>query len=948
VNNALFSLEFPDISYTFNASASSVYVIKIIYFDFDVVPENYTITISGLNTSQSFPFGSLWLKANDGATESGGNLTGWTDKTGTNTFTVHGSVGYVTNSINFNPVVSINNTQSNTQLPNVYLSGNTAITYVDGFAVMRKTDPNCGTLVGSSVHQTNYGVAVFSGESDAGMWVGNGVNNSYQHFTNSNVSTGNVALVNLNVSLASSPYATGRLNGLNQTMSAGSAGDFAGINFVPWIGGTNNNASADGWKHFKGEAAEIMLYPNSVSATDRLKIESYLAIKYGITLDQSVTNYVASDGTTVLWNNISYWNDVFGIGNDTGSELSQTSSNSANTGSGDGTGQSGKGNIVLSNASSLDDGDFLMVGHDNAALSAQYTDIPSSVKQARIAREWKAEHTGDVGTVNLTFELDGISLPGTIGTATNDFNILIDSDGDGDFSNATASNPSTVNGTLLTFNGLTIPDGAVFTFSFQLTKTWDGSESTAWATGDNWAQGTASDASGFDHVIIPDVTNDPLIASGIAADCKDLTVQSGAALTIASGGSLITLGTITNNGTITMNRDLSIGAWHLISIPTTGITANTFLTDYLQVWNETTHAWEEIIDPATVLNANQGYSLWSTNPGPASYTFTGTPLTGNQSQAVTFTEYSSDPNAFEGANLLGNPYPSSLDWSGLDDTWGAIYYWDQSANGGLGDYVEWNNGVGSGSQYVPPMQGFFIVTTANGTFSLNNANRTHSGATAFYKSGISNGLVLEAKSGNNTDELFIVFNAATTNEFDLPHDALKFTSGLDGISQLYSFAGDRKLAIDVRPEGESIQLGFENNQSGIYSIGIKESDVENAWLEDIEAGAAHDLRNGSYQFAWDPATGNEKRFVLHFTALGVEDPVALESDVSIYAVNRDIHILSEQTGKVMVTDLAGRVLADREFSGNTTVALPGNIHPGVYLVVVTTGANVTTEKVFVR
>jgi hypothetical protein len=735
----------------------------------------------------------------------------------------------------------------------------------------------------------------------------------------------------------------------------------SGTNSGSWVAsGTGGGTFTLTGDHTGNNRASTLLfeqitYPYVLSANEMRRVQSYLAIKYGISLggNSNPMDYVTTGGTVFWTGNATYNYDIFGIGIDYPTGIAQISGQSANLSSNSESPASGLGLMKISEASSLDNGDFLMIGHNNAPLSPQqFTNLPPTAHNARFSRQWKVQRTNDVGTVKLEFYLHDIVFPVSLGSSTNDYYILIDADGDGDFTNATAIQPSAVEFSpyaKLTFNGLDLPDGALFTFSMDLTgttMTWDGSESTAWENGQNWSTNTVP--GGADNAIIPDVTNDPVIASGIAADCKDLTVQSGATLTIASGGSLINTGTITNSGTINMVRDLSIGAWHLISIPTTGITANTFLNDYLQVWNETTHAWEEIIDPATVLNANQGYSLWSTNPGPASYTFTGTPLTGNQSQAVTFTEYSSDPNAFEGANLLGNPYPSSIDWSLLDDTWGAIYYWDQSANGGLGDYVEWNNGVGSGSQYVPPMQGFFIVTTANGTFSLSNSNRTHSGATAFYKSGISNGLVLEAKSGNNTDELFLVFNEEATNEFDLSHDALKFTSGLDGISQLYSFGGDRKLAIDVRPETQSIQLGFENNQSGIYSIGIKESDVENAWLEDIQAGLEHDLRNGSYQFAWDPATGNEKRFVLHFTALGIEDPVALESDVNIYAVSRDIHILSEQTGKVMVTDLAGRVLADREFSGNTTVALPGNIHPGVYLVVVTTGANVTTEKVFVR
>ncbi len=959
-NNALFSLV-DDPSYTFNASASSVYVIQIKYFDFDVVPENYTITISGLNTSQSLPFGSLWLKANDGATESGGNLTGWTDKTGTNTFTVHGSVGFVTNSINFNPVVSINNTQSNTLLPNVYLSGNTAITYVDGFAVMRKTDPNCGTLIGSSVHQTNYGVAVFSGESDAGMWVGNGVNNTYQHFTNSNVSTGNVALVNLNVSLASSPYATGRLNGLNQTMSAGSAGDFTSINFTPWIGGTSNNGSTDGWKHFKGEAAEIMLYPNSVSATDRLKIESYLAIKYGITLDQSVTNYVASDGTTVLWNNISYWNDVFGIGQDDEIGLTQSSSNSANTGSGDGTGQSGKGNIVLSNPSSLDAGDFLMVGHDNGALSAQYTDLPSTVKQARIAREWKADHTGDVGTVDLSFELNGISLSGTIGTATTDFNILIDSDGDGDFSNATATNPSSVSGTLLTFNGLTIPDGAVFSFSFQLTKTWDGSESTVWANGDNWAQGATPDASGFDHVVIADVATDPIIPNNGQITVKDLTIESGGVLTItsdASGtGSLIVNGTQSNSGTINIQRYVTgewttwDAGWHQISSPLSSQSIESFVAGNYDFygWEESTDLWMNFKDggfsawnSGTNFNVGQGYLI--SYDADETSSFTGSNL--NLSD-VTLSNLSHSGTTYSGWHLLGNPYSSALQWNqgnwALSNVAGTAKVWNEASKG-YSDILA--------NAYIPIAQGF-MVQVSGGTNSLTipKAARVHN-SQAWYKNAdeindVQHIKLIAAEADNRSwQEHNIIINEDASMDFDFDYDS-RFLSGY--APQFYAIVESDKLSTNSIPnlsDDIRILMGFIKNEAVEYKIVVTENSTEkDVFIFDYKTGKDYNLSEDSYFFT--SAEGDaSNRFEIHFGIVGVNEEFVADSQFRIYSTRNNIVIdnIENQSGEIRIYNLQGQLITRQQLTQDSKqqVAIENS---GIHLVALRTNNNVITKKV---
>ncbi|MFZ9388231.1 MAG: T9SS type A sorting domain-containing protein [Chitinophagaceae bacterium] len=229
---------------------------------------------------------------------------------------------------------------------------------------------------------------------------------------------------------------------------------------VPLVG---RFADATFPSYFHGQIAEMIMYPASHNDVDRRKIESYLAIKYGITLDEAgVSTYVNSSGGAV-WSNSLFWHDVFGIGKDDGSGLNQPSSNSINTGSGDGTGQSGKGNIVLKNASSLDDGDFLMIGHDNGALTEQTNDIPNSLPGGtngarRLGREWKVRHTGNVGTVTLEFDLTGLTVTGTV---LGHFILLIDEDGNGNFNNGTVTQvPASAFGSVI-FNNVTLPNNAV-------------------------------------------------------------------------------------------------------------------------------------------------------------------------------------------------------------------------------------------------------------------------------------------------------------------------------------------------------------------------------------------------------------------------------------------------------------------------------------------------------
>jgi hypothetical protein len=482
--------------------------------------------------------------------------------------------------------------------------------------------------------------------------------------------------------------------------------------------------------------------------------------------------------------------------------------------------------------------------------------------------------------------------------------------------------------------------------------TWTGSVDTDWNTAANWDLNAVPVAS--TDVTISNVDNAPVINSGTGASCYDLTIATGASLTINSGGSLITNGTITNNGTVSMDLAVDDDQWHLISIPTTGITANTFYNDYLQSWDETSPGWSDITDPDEVLGTNTGYALWATGT-KSSYTFTGTPLTGEQSATVTLSNNFPDPGeGNDGANLLGNPYPSSIDWSRLDDTWGAVYYWDPSANEGEGDYFEWNDNTGSGSQFIPPLQGFFIVvdesniSKGSGTFSLSNEDRTHSGANGYYKSKIQNGLVIEARSDERTDELFIRFSDNATHGFDLQSDALKFYSGAEGISQIFSFAGDQKLAIDTRPEIETIQLGFKNESAGFYSISAREKDnISEALLEDTKTSTFHNLSKGAYEFTWE-VTDDETRFKLHLNAVGIEETPTEESNILIYAANGQIFIKGEEADQVKVCDLMGRVVLQKAISDDGMVSIPVNLQTGVYLVTVQNGKEIKTGKIFIK
>jgi len=475
---------------------------------------------------------------------------------------------------------------------------------------------------------------------------------------------------------------------------------------------------------------------------------------------------------------------------------------------------------------------------------------------------------------------------------------------------------------------------------------WTGNTSSSWNTASNWSLSATPVSAAT--VIIPDGTSyQPEIGNSVGASCNHLFVNSGATLTIKSGGSLITNGTITNNGTITMERSISESVWHLVASPLATATANTFLGDYLQSWSESTSEWTDIVEPETELTAGLGYGLYG-KPGksPSSnhtYTFTGTPNTGNVEQSISYTPVADID--YDGANLLGNPYPSAIDWNQVSG-FGSVYYWDGSA------YVSYpqTGGFGTGSRYIPPMQGFFIVVPDNdpNSFTFTNAMRTHTGATNYYKSShsLSDGLMLSASNGQYKDKLLIRQNEEASENFDFERDAWKLPANTSGLSQLWSVCADGRLSIDVRPATDVIQLGFANDQAGTYSISLDDmAGIGNAILEDTRENTFTDLSKGAYSFIWQP-TDNELRFRLHTGALAVTEKVTNETRIYSYRNTLYVQMQNREQGDIFIYNLAGQLIATREqTTDQVTIDLSST---GVYMVKVVTGRETVTRKVWIR
>nr|NQU90830.1 T9SS type A sorting domain-containing protein [Bacteroidota bacterium] len=67
-----------------------------------------------------------------------------------------------------------------------------------------------------------------------------------------------------------------------------------------------------------------------------------------------------------------------------------------------------------------------------------------------------------------------------------------------------------------------------------------------------------------------------------------------------------------------------------------------------------------------------------------------------------------------------------------------------------------------------------------------------------------------------------------------------------------------------------------------------------------------------------------------------------------YRGNQQIFIKGAGAGKVLVSDMMGRVVHQHHINGTDLISIHVNLKTGIYMVSVTDGNNLKTEKIFIR
>lgn len=464
---------------------------------------------------------------------------------------------------------------------------------------------------------------------------------------------------------------------------------------------------------------------------------------------------------------------------------------------------------------------------------------------------------------------------------------------------------------------------------------------------------------------------------------ENITVGTGGKLLVQNGGSLLqtnknaiytgTTDSFELQRTTQAIRRLDFTYWSSPVTLSSGFTLkklspNTAYNKYQKY--DPNSGWVSIINGEASMIPGVGYSVRGpeTNTVATVYnaSFIGVPNNGD----VNVTPIA------EKWNLVGNPYPSSLDAAEFiknnnGNTTGSLYFWTHNSAPAFSDpnqpnryfyttddYAVFNltGSVSTGytikateapsdknsadnapNGKIASGQAFFVKALTNTPLKFTNDMRLGASNTQFFKTANSN-TVEEGRlwlNFTNKEGAFkqtlVGYIENATNDFENNYDAPSFNA--NAYIDFYSVNDTRKLAIQGRAvpfdDTDQIPLGYKSTLAGEFTISIDRVDGllsdEAIYLEDKTTNIVQDLRKSDYNFKTEIGTFVD-RFVLRYKTdktLGTGDFENLENGISVSVKNKAISLLSskENIKEVTIYDITGKLLYNKKKVASTELQI---------------------------
>jgi len=532
---------------------------------------------------------------------------------------------------------------------------------------------------------------------------------------------------------------------------------------------------------------------------------------------------------------------------------------------------------------------------------------------------------------------------------------------------------------------LTLANSACYSSPLQFTintgKLWKGITSSDWATDSNWTPfgvPTLADC----VTISSGAPNSPIINAN--AFSNNLIINTGATLTVNSGFTLKVIEVVKNYGTLTFMdgssllqpNDISNGlgiynggnigniTYNRITKPinrydynywSTPVSPQTLfnlspltLDDKYFYYDTILDNWANI-NKSNTMTPGKGYII----RGPQTYSltlrqtftgvFNGVPNNGTINTPITSNKY----------NLIGNPYPSSINadlflsnTSNSLSVEGTIYLWTHNTpvtnlQYNSNDYAVYNYLGGTGTISAPSNgfntsipngkiasgESFFIkgINTGGAATFLNSMRLSNNNDQFFKNNSITTNTNLEEKNRiwigvkdaqGGYKQLLLGYSSAATLGLDRGYDGELFAKTP---VCLYTLSGITPLSIQGRPmpfqNSDKVSVGFHTDNAGTFTISLDDFDGfftdQDIYLEDKLLNITQNLKTSNYSFISNSGTF-EDRFILKYTnsALNTNSNLLSEESVIVYKNNQNIMISANNTiiKSIEIYDIRGREL----------------------------------------
>ena len=429
--------------------------------------------------------------------------------------------------------------------------------------------------------------------------------------------------------------------------------------------------------------------------------------------------------------------------------------------------------------------------------------------------------------------------------------------------------------------------------------------------------------------------------------------------------------TVTSTSVLTYNEatissDLNTG-WTNLSATSQAITPGLGFRAFLRGTNNGTPT---NVTYTPQIGANANSQTQATFTISLSGAITNNVNAGTITLPATFT--SSGTLANDGWNLVGNPYPSTIDWnaaSGWTKTniGGTIWIFNPSTN----SYGNWDGATPTNSvtRYISSGQAFFVKASATPTFSCTEAVKVSTAGASIFKSTEINTLRIGLiKDESNKDETVIRFMEGKNNEFSEADDVRKFYNPTVNVSSY--FGADKYSSVNYLKneliEDKIIPISVWVDEVGNYKLnftGMKDFTLsKNIFLKDKFLNTITDIEiNPSVDFVFtsDSNSKGDNRFEVVFVAktstTTKEDLLTLSNtNLTIYPnpatdfLNISLSNSNFKNSTIIIYNVSGMEVSKSTMNGSTAQLNIESLSNGVYFVKVSNENGFSKTVKFVK